>query len=87
METRNLYNGKGEALGRSNYHGLKLTDQVMKLLEHLMGKWGINPLLFILVLEAFSCEFHTGVQWELLYADDLGGWGVCALGPVSYGGV
>ena len=29
----NLYKGKGEALDRGNYHGLKLTDQVMKLLE------------------------------------------------------
>ena len=30
-----------------------------------------SPLLFILVLEALSREFHTGVLWELLYADDL----------------
>ena len=29
----NLYKGKGEALDCGNYHGLKLTDQVMKLLE------------------------------------------------------
>ena len=29
----NLYEGKGEAFHRGNYHGLKLTDQVMKLLE------------------------------------------------------
>ena len=31
----------------------------------------IYPLLFILVLEAPSHEFHTGVPRELLYADDL----------------
>ena len=31
----------------------------------------LSPLLFILVLEALSCEFRTGVPWELLYADDL----------------
>ncbi|MCP3898362.1 MAG: hypothetical protein GY707_01360, partial [Desulfobacteraceae bacterium] len=31
----------------------------------------ISPLLFILVLEALSREFRTGVPWELLYADDL----------------
>ena len=31
----------------------------------------LSPLLFILVLEALSREFHTGVPWELLYADDL----------------
>ena len=31
----------------------------------------LSPLLFILVLEALSHEFRTGVPWELLYADDL----------------
>ena len=31
----------------------------------------LSLLLFILVLEAFSCEFHIGVQWELLYTYDL----------------
>ena len=33
----------------------------------------LSPLLFILVLvlEALSREFRTGVHWELLYADDL----------------
>ena len=32
----NLYKGKGEALGRGNYRGLKVTDQVMKLLERVL---------------------------------------------------
>ena len=31
----------------------------------------LSPLLFIIVLEALSIEFRTGVSWELLYADDL----------------
>ena len=31
----------------------------------------LSPPLFILVLEAHSREFRTGVQWELLYPDDL----------------
>ena len=31
---QNLYKGKGDALDRGNYRGLKLTDQVMKVLEH-----------------------------------------------------
>ena len=31
----------------------------------------LSPLLFILVLEALSHKFCTGVPWELLYADDL----------------
>ena len=30
----------------------------------------LSPLLFILVLEALSREFCTGVPWEFLYADD-----------------
>ena len=24
----------------------------------------ISPLLFIIMLEALSCEFHSGVPWE-----------------------
>ena len=31
----------------------------------------LSPMLFILVLEALSRQFRTGVPWELLYADDL----------------
>ena len=31
----------------------------------------LSPLLFIIVLEALSREFHTGCPWELLYAHDL----------------
>ena len=31
----------------------------------------LSPLLFILVLEALSRRFCSGVPWELLYADDL----------------
>ena len=31
----------------------------------------LSPLVFIIVLEALSREFRTGVPWELLYADDL----------------
>ena len=31
----------------------------------------LSPLLFILVLEALSREFRTGIPWEMLYADDL----------------
>ena len=31
-----LYKGKGDALERGNYRGLKLTDQVMKLVEHVL---------------------------------------------------
>ena len=31
----------------------------------------LSPLLFIIVLHALSREFHHGVPWEDLYADDL----------------
>ena len=31
----------------------------------------LSPLLFVIVLEAFSMEFLTGCPWEILYADDL----------------
>ena len=31
-----LYKGKGDALDRSNYHGLKLTEQVMEVLERIV---------------------------------------------------
>ena len=31
-----LYNGKGDALDRGNYRGLKLTEQVMKVLERIV---------------------------------------------------
>ena len=31
----------------------------------------LSPLLFILVLEALSHKFHTGVLWDLFLADDL----------------
>ena len=31
----------------------------------------LSPLLFILVLEALSRQFRTGVLWELLHANDL----------------
>ena len=32
-----LYKGKGDALERGNYHGLKLTEQVMKVLERIVN--------------------------------------------------
>ena len=31
----------------------------------------LSPVLFIIVMEALSCEFRTSCPWELLYADDL----------------
>ena len=34
----NLYKGKGIALDRGNYRGLKLTDHVMKLVGHVLER-------------------------------------------------
>ena len=31
----------------------------------------LSPLLFMIVLEALSREFRSGIPWEDLYADDL----------------
>ena len=31
----------------------------------------LSPLIFIIVMEALSCDFRTGRPFELLYADDL----------------
>ena len=31
----------------------------------------LSPLVFILIAEPLSRQFHTGVPWEILYADDL----------------
>ena len=34
----NLYKGKGDALSRGNYRGLKLQEQMMKVLEHILNE-------------------------------------------------
>ena len=34
--------------------------------------WVLSLLLFIIVLEALSREFHSGFPWEDLFARDLG---------------
>ena len=31
----------------------------------------LSPLLFIIVLEALSCDFRVGMPWELFFAGDL----------------
>ena len=32
----------------------------------------LSPLLLIMILEALSREFRSGLPWELLYEDDIG---------------
>ena len=41
----------------------------VKVVVHQGSK--LSHLLFIIVLEALSCEFRVGCPWEMLYADDL----------------
>lgn len=31
----------------------------------------LSPLIFIVIHEALSCEFHAVFPWEDLYADEL----------------
>jgi hypothetical protein len=38
--------------------------------EYILKGSILSPI-FIILLEALSREFRTGVPWELLYADDL----------------
>ena len=48
-----LYKGKGDALDRGNYEGLKLTYQAMKILERI-----VNGLIYRLALsqEEYVCN-------------------------------
>ena len=58
----------------TNIHQLltpSFTTQMRDYLHAIYQGSVLSPLLFILVLEALSREFRTGVPWELLYADDL----------------
>jgi len=49
----NLFKGKGDALKRGNYLGLKLTDHVMKLLERVLDSfpWNFHHLFLSLKKE------------------------------------
>jgi len=38
--------------------------------EYIRALYSV-PLLFVMALKAVSLNFHTGVPWEFLYADDL----------------
>ena len=52
----NLYKGKGDALNRGNYRGLKLIDQVMKVLERL-----VKSLIRQRVeIDEMQCGFMSG---------------------------
>ena len=60
-----LYKRKGDAFERGNYHGLKLTEQVMKILESI-----VDGLIRQLV-SIDNSQFRSWVPWEDLYADDI----------------
>ena len=52
----NLYKGKGDALNRGNYRGLKLIEQVMKVLEHVVE--GLVRQRF--EIDEMQCGFMSG---------------------------
>ena len=56
---------------RSCVHvGDRYSDELDVKVSFLQGSV-LSPLLFIIVLEALSRQFHSGVPWDDLYADDL----------------
>ena len=70
-----LHKGKREALDRGNYRGLKLTMQIMKVLERIVDNL-IRQLVSIDksqfgFIGFFSREFRSGVPWEDLYDNSL----------------
>ena len=52
----NLFKGKGEALDRNNYRGLKLTDQVMKLQERIL----VTLIRQMVDIDAMQFSFTPG---------------------------
>ena len=62
----NLYTGKGDALNRGNYRGLKLIEQVMKVLERVVEGLirqrieSVASCLAVALLCNFYCTSATG---------------------------
>ena len=55
---------------RSCVHvGDRYSDELDVKVGFLQGSV-LSPLLFIIVLEALSHQFHSGVPWDDLYADE-----------------
>ena len=73
---------RGLGMGRAGHSGPVLQCPESGVGQWLV-QWGVwrvvcahqgsilSQLLSILVLEALSHQFHTGISWELLYTDDL----------------
>ena len=59
------------AYARSRVHVSEGYSEEFKVKIGVHQRSVLSPLLFIIVLEALSREFHSGVPWEDLYADDL----------------
>ena len=53
---QNLYKGKGVTLDHGNYHGLKLADKVMKLLEQVLN----SPNCQMLNMDEMQFTFVPG---------------------------
>ena len=52
----NLFKGKGDALLRGNYRGLKLQEQAMKVMEHILNTIIRN----IVTIDEMQCGFMPG---------------------------
>ena len=59
------------ANGRSRVHVSEGYSKEFEVKASVHHGSVFSPLLFIIVLEALSLEFLSGVPWEDLYADDL----------------
>ena len=60
-------------LGRVDHPGSKGNENAKSAvnINGTIDPLPLSTLLFIIVLEAISREFRTGLPWELLYADNL----------------
>ena len=91
-----LYKGNGDALERGNYRGLKLTEQVMKILERIVDGLirqlvSINDSQFGLVPGIYRCNLCcqaaarevSSCQQETVHGFRRPGEGVCHTGVGS----
>ena len=68
-----LYKGKGDALERGNYHGLKLTEQVVKVLERIVDGRGatIRQKAYCNILQYGKPVLQYILQYAVLYYPNL----------------
>ena len=62
-----LYKGKGDALDRGNYRGLKLTEQAMKILERIVD--GLIRQWCLLTTPSLALSQEEALQMQSLWSD------------------